>query len=215
MSQTKTKTIKALVGAHTKNSPAENLAEANAVHAGIFTDPTDFPAPPLNEATFKGAIDALSVKITAAQDGGKKAIAARHHQEGVVIQMMRQQAHYAEDVCKDDMPKFLKTGFKPKPTVLTSKPPLTKNIRKITDGNKSGEIHLVLVDDGADAHEIRCAPIVNGVPGTPVTQLVTKTRPAATITGLTPVTAYSIQVRSFADATGFSDWSDPITHTVK
>src|SRR3989442_14634521 len=74
---------------------------------------------------------------------------------------------------------------------------------------------MVVVDDGADAHEIRCAPIVNGVPGTPVTQLVTKTRPAATITGLTPVTAYSIQVRSFADATGFSDWSDPITHTVR
>ena len=36
----------------------------------------------------------------------------------------------------------------------------------------------------------------------------------ATITGLTPVTAYSIQVRSFADATGFSDWSDPVIRIV-
>jgi hypothetical protein len=215
MSPTKTKTIKALVGAHTKNSPAQNLAEANAVHSGIFTNPKDFPAPPIDEATFKGAIDALSVKITAAQDGGKKAIAERNHQEEVVIQMTRQLAHYAEDVCKDDMPKFLKTGFKPKPTGVTLKPPLTQNIRKITDGNKSGEMHMVLVDDGADAHEIRCAPIVNGVAGTPVTQFVTKTRPAATITGLTPGTTYSIQVRSFADATGFADWSDPITRIVR
>jgi len=24
-------------------------------------------------------------------------------------------------------------------------------------------------------------------------------------------TAYTIQVRSFADATGFTDWSDPVT----
>jgi hypothetical protein len=30
------------------------------------------------------------------------------------------------------------------------------------------------------------------------------------ITGLTPGTNYTIQVRSFADAAGFSDWSDPI-----
>jgi hypothetical protein len=215
MSPTKVKTIKALVGTHTKDSPAENLAEANAVHSGIFTDPTDFPDPPVGEATFKTAIDTLSVKITAAQDGGKKAIAERNHQEGVVIQMMRQLAHYAEDVSKHDMEKFLKTGFKPKPTFLTPKPPLTKNIRKITDGTKSGEIQMVLMDDGADAHEIRCVPIVNGVAGTPVTQLVTKTRPAATITGLTPGTTYSIQVRSFADATGFADWSDPVTYIIR
>jgi hypothetical protein len=46
---------------------------------------------------------------------------------------------------------------------------------------KSGcQIHVAPVAaDGADAYEIRCVPTVNGAPGTPVTQLVTKTRPAA------------------------------------
>src|SRR5437660_238777 len=97
MSQTKPKPIKAL-GGYNKKSPAENLAFANAVHSGMFTDPVDFPAPP-----------------------------------------------------------------------------------------------------------------VNGTPGTPITQLVTKTRPATTIAGFTPGTTYAIQVRSFADATGFTDWSDPVT----
>jgi hypothetical protein len=73
-------------------------------------------------------------------------------------------------------------------------------------------MHIVPVAvAGATAYEIRCTPVVNGAPGTPVAQLVTKTRPAATITGLTPGTTYSIQVRSFADATGFTDWSDPLT----
>jgi hypothetical protein len=48
-------------------------------------------------------------------------------------------------------------------------------------------------------------------PGTWTRQLVIKTCPAATITGLTPGTNYAIQVRSFADASRFSDWSDSIT----
>jgi fibronectin type III domain protein len=68
--------------------------------------------------------------------------------------------------------------------------------------------------DGADAYEVRYASTVNGTLGPWTTQLVTKTRPATTITGLTPGATYTIQVRSFADATGFSDWSDPITRIV-
>src|SRR3989442_1556314 len=76
---TKAKPIKA-VGGYNKKSPTENLASANAVHSGIFTDPADYPTPPIDELTFKGAIDTLSAKITAALDGGKKAIADRNHQ---------------------------------------------------------------------------------------------------------------------------------------
>ena len=42
-------------------------------------------------------------------------------------------------------------------------------------------------------------------------QLITKTRPATSVKGLTPGTTYTLQVRSFNDDSGFSDWSDPIT----
>jgi hypothetical protein len=214
MSQTKPKPIKA-IGGYNKKSPTDNLAYANAVHSGIFTDPADYPTPPVDEPTFKGAIDTLSTKITAALDGGKKAIADRNHQEQVVIKMMRQLSRYAEEACKDDMPTFLKSGFQAKSTVRAGSQPLSKYIRKITPGKNSGQIHVVPVAvDGATAYEFRCVPTVNGAPGTPVTQLATKTRPAATISGLTPGTTYTIQVRSFADATGFTDWSDPVIRIV-
>ena len=155
------------------------------------------------------------MKITAALDGGKKAIAERNHQEQVVIKMMRQLGRYAEEACKDDMPTFLKSGFHAAYTVRAGSQPLSKYIRKITPGKNSGQLQVAPVAvDGADAYEIQCVPTVNGAPGTPVTQLVTKTRPAATIAGLTPGTTYTIQVRSFADAAGFSDWSDPVTRIV-
>ena len=212
MSQTKTKTkpIKAL-GGYQRKSPTQNLAYANAVHSGVYSDPADYPTPPIDEATFKGGIDMLSAKITAALDGGKKAIAERNHQEQVVIKMMRQLAHYVETACKDAMPTFLKSGFQAAPSAGAAKPPVSQFIRKIAQGKNSGQLHIILVAIiAAAAYEIRYAPTVNGTPGTWTTQLVTKTRPAATLTGLTPGTAYSIQVRSFADATGFTDWSDPV-----
>jgi hypothetical protein len=44
-------------------------------------------------------------------DGGRKAIAAREHQKGVVIKSVRPLGHYVEENCKDDMTTFLKSGF--------------------------------------------------------------------------------------------------------
>jgi len=214
MSATKTKPIKVL-GGHARKSPTENLAYAAAVHSGIYTDPGDYPTPPIDEVTFKAAIDTLSAKITAALDGGKKAIAERNHQVGVVIKMMRELGHYVEGACKNDMPTFLKSGFQPMPTTKAVKPSLSQWIRKITQGKNSGQLHLILMAIiGAAAYEVRYAPTVNGTPAAWTTQLITKTRPAATISGLTPGATYTIQVRSFNDATGFTDWSDPVTRIV-
>jgi hypothetical protein len=216
MSQTNTKPkpIKVL-GGYNKKTPTENLAYANAVHSGVFSDPEDYNAPPVDEPTFKGAIDTLSVKITAALDGGKKAIAERNQQEQFVITLMRQLGQYVEKACKNDMTTFLKSGFQAASTVKAAKPPLSQFIRTLTQGKNSGQLHIILVAiAGAAAYEVRYAPTVNGTPGTWSTQLITKTRPAATIAGLTPGTAYTIQVRSFADETGFTDWSDPVTRIV-
>jgi hypothetical protein len=207
--QTKSKSIKTLAG-YDKKSPTDNLAYANSVLSGVFANPVDYPAPPIDEATFEGAIDTLSATITAARDGGKRAIADRNHQEHVVIKMMRQLSHYAETACKDDMPTFLKSGFQAASTGRATTTALSKWIRTITPGRISGQLQMVLVaDSGATAYELRWAATVDGTPGTWATQLVTKTRPAVTITGLTPGTTYTIQVRSFADASGFGDWSDP------
>src|SRR5581483_9819316 len=89
---TKTKYIYVL-GGYAKNAPTDNLLRANAVHSGIFIDPTDYPTPPVDEATFKGAIDLFSTKITAALDGGKKAIAERsrtiRHQDAASAWQLR------------------------------------------------------------------------------------------------------------------------------
>src|SRR5581483_4669070 len=162
MSQQKAKHIQVL-GDYNKKSPTQNLLYASAVHAGVYSDPVDYPAPPIDEATFKAAIDALSVKITAALDGGKMAIAERDQQEQLVVQMMRQLGHYVEIACKDDPTTFLKSGFQAKSIATGPKPTLTQFIRSVKPGENSGTMEVILVAvDGAGAYQLRWAPIVNG-----------------------------------------------------
>src|SRR5215831_10359155 len=76
------------------------LERANAVLAGVYSDPDDFGKPPVDQAVLKSNLDLLSTKITAALDGGKQAIAERDRQTAVVIKMLHQIAHHAEANCK-------------------------------------------------------------------------------------------------------------------
>lgn len=52
---------------------------------GIYADKDDYPNPPVDQATLKSQLDSLSAPISAALDGGKKAIAEREHLKGVVL----------------------------------------------------------------------------------------------------------------------------------
>src|SRR2546428_4069852 len=89
-----------------KVSAGDVVARANAVLDGLYTAKDDYTNPPVDQATLKAQIDALSAGITAALDGGKKAIARREHLKEVVIKSLRQLGHYVEANCNDDMPTF-------------------------------------------------------------------------------------------------------------
>jgi hypothetical protein len=134
----------------------------------------------------------LSSDITAALDGGQKAIAQRNHQAEVVIKMLRQLAHYAEANCKDDMTTFLKSGFEAASTTKSPSQALSLFIRKIDQGTNSGQLLVTIVAvPGASSYELRWAPLGNGgTPGPWTNQTVGKTRPPTSITGLTPGVTY-------------------------
>src|SRR5262249_31097752 len=107
-----------------KKLPATDvLARATAVLGGVFTDKEDYSNPPVDQATLKSQIDALSVAMAASLDGGKQAIAAREHLKEVLIKSLRQLGHYVEENCKDKMETFLKSGFRPAAITRTLTPP--------------------------------------------------------------------------------------------
>jgi len=211
MSKPKTKPIKPVIG-FTKTAPTDLLARGNAVHTGMSANTADYPSPPVDMATLKAALDTYSSTITAALDGGSKAIAERNDQGEVVIKVLRQLAHYVEAACKDDVPTFLKSGFQPVVIQRAAAPLLSQFIRKIEQGATSGQLLVTIAAvPGALTYEVRWAPLgAGGVPGTWTTLPVAKTRPATSVTGLTPGTAYAFQVRSFSQS-GYSDWSDSVT----
>jgi hypothetical protein len=211
MSKTKAKPIKAILGFNKIAAPVL-LARATAVLAGVYGDPTDYANPPIAAADFKADVDAFSATITAALDGGKKAVAARAHQGEVVIKALRQLGHYAEANCKDDMPTFLKSGFQAKSTVTSATTSLSQFIRNIQQGANSGQLLVTIAAVlKASSYDLRWAAMGAGAtPGPWTSQLVSKTRPPTTISGLTPGTTYAFQVRSLINSV-LSDWSDSVT----
>ena len=196
----------------TKKRPTLVLERANAVLAGLYSDPDDYGKPPVEPAVFKSSVDLLGTKITAALDGGKQAVAERDRQTAVVIKLMHQLAHYAEVACKDDKATFLKSGFETVSATKIKREPLSQFIRNLAPGANPGQLLVTLVAvAGAASYEIRWAPVgQGGALGQFTSQLAAKARPAISISGLTPGTTYSIQVRSLINAV-WSEWSDPVT----
>lgn len=207
----KAKMIKAALG-FTKSSANDVVNRANAVLGGVFVDKEDYSNPPVDQATLKTQVDALSGGITDALDGGKKAIAQREHQKEVVIKSLRQLGHYVEENCNDNMSIFLKSGFQPVSTVRTLSPPLSASIRKIAPDDNSGQVKVTLVaQPGAFSYQLRWSPVVQGAtPANWIELPVGRAKSPVLVTGLTPGTAYAFQVRAVINS-GYTDWSESVT----
>ena len=195
-----------------KMAPGDVLARANAVRDGVYAAKDAYPHPPIDQPALQGQIESVSAALTAALDGGRKAIAERNHHTEVLRKSLRELARYVEANCKDDMPTFLLSGFQPVTTARVVVPPASESIRKVVPGQNSGRMLVTIVaDPDAFSYELRWAPAGGGgVPEHWTVRPVGHTRPPAMVTGLTPGTAYAFQVRAVTDS-GYSDWSESVT----
>jgi hypothetical protein len=206
------KPIKAVLGIFTKLAPKDLLASATAIYTGTNGNPA-YPNPPVDMAVLKTDIDTFSSAITAAADGGKKAVAERNCLAEALIKKLRKLGRYVEIMCNDDMKTFLSSGFEPGPAAHTAPASLTDSIRSIKAGPNAGQFLVAIAHvPGAHAYEVRWG--VSGAGGALPTawtsQPAPKTKPPVLITGLTAGTNYVIQVRALLKA-GYTDWSDPVS----
>jgi hypothetical protein len=195
----------------TRMTAADLLARANAVYAGLNLNPA-YPNPPISMPEFRAAIDECSAALTAALDGGAKAIAHRNAAGEALRRILRMLAHYVEAACNDDMTTFLSSGFQPAITARTRTHPASDSIRKIVSGPASGQFVVtpVRVPDAA-SYELRWAAISpGGSPGDWVKQPVPNTRPF-TVSGLTPGMTYAFQARALTRSSGLTRWSESVT----
>ena len=191
-------------------SDADVLSRGTNVQT-CMTGNANFPAPPVDLATFKAALETFSALIAQALDGSKKVIAEKNKQRVVVVKMLRLLGRYVEFSCKDDMAIFETSGFQAAAATKTTVPPLTEKIRKVEHGANSGEITVWLkAVPKASSYELRYAVANSGPQMTWTTMPLSAVKAPILLKGLTPATTYLFQARALVKDT-YTDWSDPIS----
>jgi len=203
--------LRVLVG-FAKGSDSGLLEVATAVHLKIYGNPL-YPDPPVTAAALKTAIDDFSAAIAAANLGGPEATADKNHKREILIGLLRQLAGYVQGLHNNNLADLLSSGFDAVSTNNSPSPLIAPSIKAILNGMSTQLILRLTAVPNAKCYEVRYALISpGGAPGPYQTGgLHTNSRNIA-INDLTPGGNYQFQVRAVGGSTGYSDWSDPVSH---
>ena len=194
---------------------ADDHALEERVEAVIkgMTGNAAFPSPPVTMAELQASFTGFSAALGAQQIGGMAATSAKNDARAELIGLLRQLAAYVQKVSDGNMTTLLSSGFEAASSNRAQTPLDQPVIAKVENGN-SGQL-LVTIKPVAHArtYEVRYALI--GAGGTPGPWqgggLFTSSR-AMPVSGLTRGEDYAIGVRAIGGSTGYSDWSDSVTH---
>lgn len=147
-------------------------------------------------------------KVTRAHNGGRTEIAARNIARAALIAALRQNAAFVQMIAGTDLPLLLSSGFQPTSTNRASGPLRKPSIVNVDNYQSTVLLLAADTDDRSRAEEVRYR-----VGDGPFQDGGTHTRPTRMLLpGLVPGTTYEMQTRSIGGTTGYSDWSDPVSH---
>ena len=195
----------------------DHVLEETAGHvlAGLYgTATATFPAPPVTGTALQGALTTFNTAVAAAGQGGAAARAARDVADQALTGLLRQDALYVQTVVQKitdpaaSMAALLSSGFDAVSTSHTSQPLATPSINDI-DNVGTGRLRLTLkAVPHARMYEVQSK---SGTGDWTSAGLFNSTRQMI-VTGLTPGTNYTFQVRALGGSTGQSEWSNPVSH---
>jgi hypothetical protein len=176
-----------------------------------LTNNTALTNPPVDPKALQAAADDLSSAIAAQPHGGPAATAAKNNKRAVLVALLRKLAHYVQDNCGGNLEVIRLAGFVPIVANRTSTPLETPSIQSVDFGN-SGELVLKVTRIArARCYQVQSSTGVAGsTPEWKDAGLFTDSR-SIRITGLTPGTTYSFQVRAVGRSNRHSDWSNPVS----
>jgi hypothetical protein len=164
------------------------------------------PIPPLPVVTT--GLGSFTTALAAAAGGGKALTAAKNEQRENLLAMLRQLAAYVQGACGNDLSWLLSSGFSAMSTNRSQTALAKPAILGITNGTSMALTLNVETVANARAYEVRhsvtAGTWLDGGTYTQARRIL--------VQGLTPGTVYTFQVRAVGGATGYSDWSDPISH---
>jgi hypothetical protein len=177
------------------------------VIAGL-TGNAAFPTPAVSLTALTAAKKAFEDALDAMTNGGKEATAVKEAKRDSLVNLLRQEANYVQGACNNDLATLLSSGFEATST-NTAQSPLTKpNILDILNEASTQLVVRCKPVDNAHAYE---AQIKNGANEFVPAGTFTQAR-RIVLTGLTPGQTYTVQIRAVGGSTGYSDWSDPVSH---
>ncbi len=185
---------------------------AGSVHDNLFGTPA-YPTPPVTQDTLQTALTDFSASLAAQLQGGTAATADKNSKRDALITLLRQLASYVQERCGNDLATLLASGFDAVSMNRASTQLAQPLIKELING-LSGQLRVRIGPiPNARCFEIRYALIgPGGAPGPGQSAgLITNSR-ALSIEGLTPGANYTVQVRAIGGSTGYSDWSDPVSH---
>jgi hypothetical protein len=127
-----------------------------------------------------------------------------------LVTLLRKEANYVQLTGANDLPALLSSGFLVNSTSRTKSPLDTPNIIQIDNGMTTQLIVRAQGVDNARAYEVQ---VKNGTGAWVPAGTFTQAR-RMVLAGLIPGNVYSVQVRAVGGSTGYSDWSDPVSHMV-
>jgi len=173
-----------------------------------LTGNENFPKPLVSVVDLTKALDTFTTALAAAAQGGKLVTAAKNAAREVLLGLLRQQAAYVQSLAGDDLPMLLSSGFEAVNTNRTQVP-LTKPVIDEIRNDMSTQLGVrVQPVPTARAYEVRLS---YGTSGWQAAGIFTQAR-GILLENLTPGTIYTVQTRAIGGSTGYSDWSDPVSH---
>jgi hypothetical protein len=190
--------------------PDSELDEfTSGVVAGLTGNPA-FTAPVVSIPDLSAAQTAFEDAMTAMTQGGTQSTANKNAKRGGLVTLLRKEANYVQLTGANDLPALLSSGFLVNSTSRTKSPLDTPNIIEIDNGMTTQLIVRAQGVDNARAYEVQ---VKNGTGGWVPAGTFTQAR-RMVLAGLIPGSIYSVQVRAVGGSTGYSDWSDPVSHMV-
>lgn len=188
--------------------PDADLGDFNNAVITSMTGNASFTKPAVTIAAQTAAGTTFNAAVVAAAQGGLQLTAAKNVAREALLALLRQQASYVQSVANNDLPTILSSGFQVNNT-NRAQSPLDKPIVVGIENAMSQQLLLRLQSiANARAYEVRLSYGANGWQAAGV---FTQAR-AIVLEQLTPGTTYTVQVRAVGGSTGYSDWSDPVSH---
>ena len=190
---------------------------AQAVHDNLFTSPLwavpPNPALPVTAAALATALNNFTTALAASAQGGPADTADKNAKRDTLVTLLRQLASYVQTNHGNELAKLLASGFEAVSTTHSASPLDSPTITDIINGMSGQLIVRVGAIANAKIYEVRYALIgASGAPGPWLNGgLFTSSRSMA-VGGLSPGGNYQFQVRAVGGSTGYSDWSDAVSH---